>query len=127
MKLLILILSISCFALNIKAQEPILQWPPKTRIQTGFKLISKKQPPSFGVVPPNQVPYDKFELFVPKNKTPKPEAIVQIKTVELARKAFQKWEQHDCGIKIKGNYMKVTYQTFYSDGSSVVWDREYRS
>ena len=49
------------------------------------------------------------------------------KTVELRRYAFSKWEEHDCGIKMRGNYIKVTYQTFYSDGTSVVWDKEYRS
>jgi len=57
----------------------------------------------------------------------KAEKIVKTHTVELSRKGFTKWEEHCCGIKMKGNYMKVCYETFYSDGSSTVWEREYRS
>lgn len=48
-------------------------------------------------------------------------------TVEISRIAFTKWEEHCCGIKIKGNYMRVTYQTFFCDGSSKVWVKEFRS
>lgn len=76
-------------------------------------------------VPAYLAPYDQFDLIA--NCQEKPEKVVQTKTVELRRIGFQKWEEHCCGIKMKANYMKVTYQTFYSDGTSVVWDREYRS
>jgi hypothetical protein len=55
------------------------------------------------------------------------EKVVKTHTVELRRQAFTKWEEHCCGIKMKGNYMKVTYETFYSDGSTTVWHKEYRS
>jgi hypothetical protein len=57
----------------------------------------------------------------------KVEKVVKTHTVELRRIGFTKWEEHCCGIKMKGNYMKVTYETFYSDGSSTVWEKEYRS
>ena len=53
--------------------------------------------------------------------------VVKVKTVELSRTAFTKWEEHCCGIKMKGNYMRVVYKTIYSDGTEVVFDKVYRS
>jgi len=86
----------------------------------GFSKLSKVP----DRVPSYLAPYSKFDLVQDCNKK---EKVVEKNTIELCRKAFTKWEEHCCGIKIKGNYMKVTYQTFYSDGSSVIWDKEYRS
>lgn len=87
-----------------------------------FKKFRKKPPATPPVL---LAPYDQFDLIaVCEEKEP---AVVEVKTVELRRVAFQKMEEHCCGIKMKGNYMRVTYQTFYSDGTSNVWNREYRS
>ncbi len=76
-------------------------------------------------VPHHLAPFSEFDLLVDCDG--KPPKVVATKTVELKRQAFTQWEKHDCGIMMKGNYMRVTYQTFFSDGTSIVWDKEYRS
>ena len=62
-----------------------------------------------------------------KPKKKKKERVYVTHTVELRRVAFQKMEEHCDGIKMCGNYIRVKYQTFFSDGSSKIWEKEYRS
>ncbi|MDF1812980.1 MAG: hypothetical protein P1V20_12220 [Verrucomicrobiales bacterium] len=77
---------------------------------------------------PDKPPHHLAPAWVcPENCFQPKEKVVKTHTLELRRFAFQKWEEHCCGIKMKGNYIKVTYETFFSDGSSVVWHKEYRS
>lgn len=83
-----------------------------------FKKKGVPAKPPHHLAPAWECPENCFE---PKEK------VVKTHTVELSRKGFTKWEEHCCGIKMKGNYMKITYETFYSDGTSVLWDKEYRS
>ena len=51
----------------------------------------------------------------------------KLRTVEICRRAFTKSEKHCCGIVTKGNYIRVVYKTYYSDGSEVICTKEYRS
>ncbi|MDF1752487.1 MAG: hypothetical protein P1U89_06925 [Verrucomicrobiales bacterium] len=77
---------------------------------------------------PDKPPHHLAPPWVCPENCPEPvEKVVKTHTRELSRKGFTKWEEHCCGIKMKGNYMKVTYETFFSDGSSVVWEKHYRS
>lgn len=95
----------------------------KSRLKLPILNLFKKKAPA--KPPVLLAPYHEFDLIA--NCHEKPVPVYETKTVELRRVAFQKWEEHCCGIKMKGNYMRVTYQTFFSDGTSEVWDREYRS
>ena len=51
----------------------------------------------------------------------------KLRTVEICRQAFTKTEKHRRGIVMKGNYIRVVYKSYYSDGSEVICTREYRS
>lgn len=86
-----------------------------------FGLFKKKGVPS---KPPHHLA-PAWEC--PENCIEPEEKVVKTHTREISRVAFSKWEEHCCGIKMKGNYMRVTYETFYSDGTSTVWNKEYRS
>ena len=56
-----------------------------------------------------------------------PRRAKKLRTVEICRRAFTKTEKHCCGIVMRGNYIRVVYKSYYSDGSEVICTKEYRS
>lgn len=70
-----------------------------------------------GVVPP----------YAQKQSNRKPRRAYKLKTVEISRIGFTRMKKHWSGVVMKTNYIRVTYKSYYSDGSEVICTREYRS